>query len=341
MRRPVRIGLLVLTVSVPFAAYYVQQRQAMALAAVKAANAAAGKFAGRRAVVVGGTSGIGHGVAVRLAAADMDVTIVGRDAARGGEIVKELDAAGRGRHEFVRVDASLINNAYDFGASFVAAHPSLDVLVLTPGIATLQGRTETHEGVDVKLALHYFSRMAFVDALLPALRKGTSPRVLSVLAAGAHSPYTHWRDDFELKTHYTLSAAAEAACLYNDCAAEALSLQPENAGITFVHAAPGFIATNWGTEMPSWVRTLLVPAKWFARSLYDCGEFMAAPLLQPQPPGGGWKLMGAEGQPAPPTSAHAQARDTVWAQTRALLERVRADKAGAKAAAGEQQAPLQ
>lgn len=32
------------------------------------------------------------------------------------------------------------------------------------------------------------------------------------------------------------------------------SKQPDNAKIAFVHAAPGFVATNWGTEMPWWIK---------------------------------------------------------------------------------------
>lgn len=39
------------------------------------------------------------------------------------------------------------------------AQDKLDILVLTQGIATTQGRTETEEGIDMKMALHYYSRV--------------------------------------------------------------------------------------------------------------------------------------------------------------------------------------
>ena len=39
------------------------------------------------------------------------------------------------------------------------APDKLDILVMTQGIATTQGRTETEEGIDMKLALHYYSRV--------------------------------------------------------------------------------------------------------------------------------------------------------------------------------------
>jgi hypothetical protein len=79
------------------------------------------------------------------------------------------------------------------------------VLVMTHGVATLDGRTETDEGLDHKLVptlgcnsystyvvkylqvLHYFGRMALIESLLPLLRRSPHGRVLSVFAA-AHSP---------------------------------------------------------------------------------------------------------------------------------------------------------
>lgn len=288
---------------------------AAALAAVRARNAAAGSFAGRRAVVVGGTSGIGRGVALRLAEAGYAVTVVGRDAARGGAVVAACGGAGAG-HEFVPTDAYLLRSATATGRAIAARHPSVDALVLTQGMGSLGGRDPTDEGVDRKLALHYFSRMAFVDALGPALAPGA--RVLSVLAAGAHAAYPHYATDPGLEAHYTVSMAARAACLYNDVAVEQLAA--EYPGRTFVHAAPGFVATAWGTEMPWAVRGVVRALQRLGRSTADAGEFMAAPVLAGSVPGdplhrpgGGFILMGAETQPVPPTAAQAEARAPVWA----------------------------
>jgi hypothetical protein len=46
-----------------------------------------------------------------------------------------------------------------------------------------------------------------VQALAPKL-EAASGRVLMVLSAGVHGPYTHYRDDPELKTKYSLKNAA-------------------------------------------------------------------------------------------------------------------------------------
>ncbi len=270
--------------------------------------------------MVGGTSGIGHGIAVRLAKAGASVQIVGRNEEAGAAILKEMSATGGGgSHSFAKVDAFLIVSAVAYGASFVAEHPKLDILVLSQGMATIQGRTETAEGIDQKLALHYFGRVAFALALMPALERAQG-RVLTVLSAGVHSSFADYRTDPELKTSYSLSNAANAAGFFNDIAVDQLA--HEHPGVTFIHAAPGFVATNWGTEMPAWLRLPIRALQIFGRSKEDCAEFMCAPLLAPTSaalPGGGFQLLSAEARPVAATALHAEARDFVWAHTKAVL----------------------
>ena len=41
-----------------------------------------------------------------------------------------------------------------------------------------------------------------------------------------------------------------AAGFYNDLGLDSFARQPENKNVTFIHAAPGFVNTNWGTELP-------------------------------------------------------------------------------------------
>lgn len=112
-----------------------------AMRAVRAANAMA-KFPGRRALVVGGTSGIGEGVAKRLAEADFGVTIVGRSAERAESIVAQLRAISPGsEHGFLACDAELLANAKSCADAYRSKNDRLDVLVLSQGIGTFQGRT--------------------------------------------------------------------------------------------------------------------------------------------------------------------------------------------------------
>jgi NADP-dependent 3-hydroxy acid dehydrogenase YdfG len=85
------------------------QAHMSALAAVKARTGAI-LIPGHLAVVVGGTSGIGEGIALRLARAQASVWIVGRNEEQGQAVVARMKQLGNpaGKYAFVRCDATLM-----------------------------------------------------------------------------------------------------------------------------------------------------------------------------------------------------------------------------------------
>lgn len=169
--------------------------------------------------------------------------------------------------------------------------------------------------------MHYFSRVAFALALLPELRAGDQPVVLSVLSGGVHGAYGHAADDFELRRNYGLKNAADAAGFYNDAAWASLAAEKGNENVTFVHAAPGFINTAWGTQLPTPVRAMVRCLQAvLASPAADCAEFLVAPLLRGGG-GGGFRLQGPTGEPASVTPQHEAAREGIWAKTQEALLR--------------------
>lgn len=151
----------------------------------------------------------------------MSVTIVGRNREAGNEIVEAMKklaqvdnaaaaaAAGQPEFDFMECDSSLIRNARPFAESYRqrllkndAPAEALDYVVVTAGIATFQGYTPNGEGLDQKLAVHYFGRVAMIDALLPLMKQSKDPRVLTVLSGGVHSPYADYEKHFDLKDKY-------------------------------------------------------------------------------------------------------------------------------------------
>jgi hypothetical protein len=159
----------------------------------------------------------------------------------------------------------------------------------TEGIATTAGFSPTSENIDRKLALHYFSRAALALEFAPRLAQSTEGRVLSVLSAGVHSPYAEYDTDFDLSKDFTLSKAANASGFYNDIFVE--KLHSEFPTLTVSHAAPGFVASRWGSDLPFYMRWPTRAIQVFATSIEECGELLGASFFRPAPFKGQWHLM--------------------------------------------------
>jgi hypothetical protein len=202
----------------------------------------------------------------------------------------------------------------------------------------MAGRTETAEGIDNKLALHYYGRVLFLRQLgdrlkqTALLKEDHDVRVLNILSGGVHSAYKD-PTDLDLKKNYSLANAANAAGFYNDLAMDALSRDDsylraagltgdKTRGISYIHAAPGFVQTTWGKDFPFYLTIPLRVAQMFAKSPADCAKLMVDGMLSPERTGQGFHIMGENGQTAKVTEAHTDAyRETVWAHTNELIDR--------------------
>eukprot|EP00913_Durusdinium_trenchii_P010128 g9497.t1 len=118
------------------------------------------------------------GLALRLAEAGCGVMVVGRSPDRGQALVEELrrraaeKAAEQGAeceekaYSFRQLDAFSLPDCRQL-ANEIQKEGGLDYLVLTQGMATMQGYTPTpveKGGLDEKLTLHYYSRVSFIHA---------------------------------------------------------------------------------------------------------------------------------------------------------------------------------
>jgi NAD(P)-dependent dehydrogenase (short-subunit alcohol dehydrogenase family) len=272
----------------------------------------------QRALVVGGTSGIGQGIALALAKRDVEVIVVGRSKQRGEKVVEQLSALSPSKnkqHSFQSIDAFDLSSVKDVAAATQNNNKQIDFLVMTQGMATVQGYTPTVNGIDQKLQLHYFSRFYLTKLMAPHMKEGS--RVLTVLSAGVHGKYKKFDEDFELKDNYSIKNAADAAGYYTDAGFEGLS--EEFPSLIIAHAQPGFVATNWGTEMPWLVRTAIRPLQsLFGRSLEECGEKMTQGCVDISTKG--FHLLDPDGKPIEGGIKHTPAeRDVIWEKTLKLF----------------------
>mmetsp|Transcript_8077 Transcript_8077/g.14148 ORF Transcript_8077/g.14148 Transcript_8077/m.14148 type:complete len:332 (-) Transcript_8077:225-1220(-) len=261
----------------------------------------------KTAVIVGATNGIGKGIACRLAREGFQIIAVGREKeGRKNEVLGFLEKCSASsssiiegseenkecspiQHEFRPCNAFELAQvktcAQDIVRDYSGENKGIDALVMTHGMATIQNFTPTSEGNDEKLTLHYWSRAAFAVSLLPALRQPSvmpgGPVVMTILSGGVHSPYAKYTNDPELKKNYSVANAANFAGYYTDLFFDRMARDEGNESINFIHAAPGIVASNWGTEMPLWLRVpIRGMQKAIGKSPQKCADFMVRPILQ-------------------------------------------------------------
>lgn len=140
---------------------------------------------GRRAIVTGGSKGIGRAIAAELVAEGARVAICSRNLA-------ELDEAAStiGGDVFAQVaDVTDVESVEQFVAAAAAHLGGVDVLVNNAGGAN-PGNFETltdddwHRDLDTKL----FSQIRCFRAALPHLRHSPAPRVVNINAVYAKQP---------------------------------------------------------------------------------------------------------------------------------------------------------
>ena len=146
---------------------------------------------GRKALVVGGSAGIGLATARLLAAERASVTIASRDAARLREAAASIgQAAQPAEVAWFPVDVT----ADDAEARLAAQYDSngLDILIVTVG-GSIRGRFDTF-GDDAwhdNYNMNVIGPVRTVRALLPSLERGRSPAIVLLGAAGAKMPYVN------------------------------------------------------------------------------------------------------------------------------------------------------
>lgn len=140
----------------------------------------------KRALITGGTSGMGIATAVAMAARGASVIITGRDETRGASTVEMIHAAGHDA-QFIAADFSQMSEV----ARVADAAGEIDVLVNLAGVAALGATVDTDEAAfDALFQVNVKAPFFLVAALAPkiAARGGGSIISVSTMVAGYGQP---------------------------------------------------------------------------------------------------------------------------------------------------------
>ncbi|KAK9242506.1 hypothetical protein V1506DRAFT_509377 [Lipomyces tetrasporus] len=241
------------------------------------------KPSGMVAVFVGATSGIGLGTVKQFAKYSNapKVYVVGRSKQSATPLLHELEVLNpKGIFIFVETEISLIKNVDAVCEEIKTNEQKLDLVFVSPGFLSSEGRKETSEGIDMYSSLSYYARLRIVHNLIPLLSASRNPRVVSILAGGKENAIDI--NDLELRKNYSLVIAANSAATQMTLAFEELAKSYPM--ISFCHVYPGLVATDiitkfTGTFKGIWVLPAML-ARWtlipvlhrFATTVDEAGE---------------------------------------------------------------------
>jgi 3-oxoacyl-[acyl-carrier protein] reductase len=187
-------------------------------------------LSGRRAIVTGGSKGLGKAIAAELLAEGAAVAICSRHKAELDEAAAELAAPG-GSITALPCDVTDPGQVESFIAAAAAALGGADILVnnagaARPGQFAALTDEDWHADIEVKL----FSQIRCTRAALPHLRRSTAPRVININAVYARYP----------DPVFLASSVNRASCL---SLSKALSIELGHEGILVNSVNIGFVVT--------------------------------------------------------------------------------------------------
>jgi 3-oxoacyl-[acyl-carrier protein] reductase len=201
-------------------------------------------LAGRRAIVTGGSKGIGQAIAGELLAEGAAVTICSRHAeeletaaaelmkdAAATELVNQVSAGAAGTVLAMPCDVTEPGQVSEFIDAATAAMGGLDILVnnagaARPGQFAMLTDDDWHTDIETKL----FSQIRCTRAALPHLRRSSAPRIININAVYGRYP----------DPAFFATSVNRASCLG---LAKALSLELGREAILVNSVNIGFVTT--------------------------------------------------------------------------------------------------
>ena len=158
---------------------------------------------GKLAVVTISTSGIGFEIALALARAGADVVLAGKNSAEGHEALAKIRSlAPDVLVRFEKLDLETLASVCDFARRLSITGRPIDLLINNACTLMLTRRELTADGFERHLAMNFLGHFALTANLLPLLRAGKQPRVVSLTSTGRHHGQIDF-DDLQLENGYT------------------------------------------------------------------------------------------------------------------------------------------
>ncbi len=198
---------------------------------------------GKICLITGGTNGIGKSAAQELARMGATVVIVGRNAQKTSQVVKEIRAAsGNNTVDSLLADLSSQQEVRRLANEFKSKYSHLHVLLNNAGAVFLQ-RQLSVDGIEMTFALNHLAGFLLTNLLVDTIEASAPARIINV-SSGAHTSGKIEFDNLQGERSYGPRAYGNSK-LANILFTVELARRLEGTGVTVNALHPGFVATGF------------------------------------------------------------------------------------------------
>ncbi|CAN5619026.1 SDR family oxidoreductase [soil metagenome] len=226
----------------------------------------------RRAVVTGGSDGIGLGIASRLAMAGAEVILPVRNRTKGEAAVAQITQTFPAARVSLRdLNLSSLASVAALGETLRAEGDPIHLLINNAGVMTPPDRQTTSDGYELQFGTNHLGHFALVAQLLPLLRAGQA-RVTSQISVAANQGAINW-DDLNWETSYNgMRAYSQSKIAFGLFGLELARRSEANGwGISSTLSHPGIAPTSLLATRPELGRDREAPGRRLIGVLSECG----------------------------------------------------------------------
>jgi NAD(P)-dependent dehydrogenase (short-subunit alcohol dehydrogenase family) len=199
-----------------------------------------------RTAVVTGTGGLGFEDAVALARSGADVILAGRNPRKGaGAVARIRQLAPQATVSFERLDLASLKSIAEFAARLGTGRQSIDILINNAGVMVPPRREETEDGFELQFGTNFLGHFALTARLLPLLRNGSEPRVVTLSSLAARAGSINFADLNAEQGYKPMPVYSQSkiACLMFALELDRRS-KKKGWGVTSIAAHPGISRTD-------------------------------------------------------------------------------------------------